>query len=265
MRDSLLSLTLGELRSEVCRYFQFGRDYDNLPSREKADVDACVRRGLRQYLSPPPLPGESHGHSWTFLRPTGTVVTEAGTGTYAMPLNFGGIVGAITFQSPDDGAFRAIEVTSMTALRSRRQGENLSSGRPEIAAVDPVSASDGQPLYPTRLQLTLWPTPDAVYTLEFQYIANIEDITTRGPETPLPGGQQHGETIISSCLAIGESMTEQPNRSGLAFTTLFLQRLAASVSLDRRLQLPSNLGQNADNSDGVYRVRRTASRVTYTP
>lgn len=262
MRDSLLSLTLGELRSEVCRYFQFGRDYDNLPSREKADVDACIRRGLRQFLSPPPLPGESHGHSWTFLRPTGTVTTADGTAVYAMPLNFGGIVGGITYQTADSGAFRPVEVTSMTALRSRKQSENMSTGRPEIAAVDPVATSSGEPAYPTRFQLTLWPTPDAVYTLEFQYIANIEDITTKGPETMLPGGQQHGETIIASCLSIGESMTEQPNA---VFMQTFMLRLSASVSLDRRLQLPSNLGTNSDSSDGVYRVRRTASRVNYTP
>ena len=261
MRDSLLSLTLGELRSEVSRFFQFGRDYDGLPSREKADVDACVRRGLRQYLSPPPLAGEAEGHSWTFLRPTGTVPTADGTATYAMPNDFGGIVGSITHQSSSDGAYRPIEVTSMSALRAKKQSQNLSSGRPEIAAIDPVVTAAGAVSYPTRFQLTLWPTPDAAYTLEFQYIANIEDITTRGPETPLPGGQQHGETLIASCLAIGESMTEN-NR--FQYMQIFMQRLAASVSLDRRLQMPANFGQNADNSDGIYRVRRTSSRVNYT-
>ena len=260
MRDSPLSLTLGELRSEVSRFFQFGRDYDGLPSREKADVDACVRRGLRQYLSPPPLAGESEGHSWTFLRPTGTVTTADGTVAYALPANFGGIVGAITHQSSSDGAYRPIEVTSLSALRAKKQAENLATGRPEIAAIDPVTAS-GEISYPTRFQMTLWPTPDAVYTLEFQYIANIEDLTLKGPETPLPGGQQHGETLIASCQAIGESMIET-NR--FQYMQIFMQRLAASVSLDRRLQSPSNLGQNSDNSDGVYRVRRTSSRVNYT-
>lgn len=261
MRDSPLSLTLGELRSEVSRFLQFGRDYDGLPSREKADVDACVRRGLRQYLSPPPLTGEAEGHSWAFLRPTGTVTTSDGTASYALPNNFGGIVGAITHQSTGDGAYRAIEVTSLSALRSKKQAQNLSTGRPEIAAIDPIATASGEISYPTRFQLTLWPTPDSAYTLEFQYIANIEDLTKMGPETAMPGGQQHGETLIASCLAIGESMIEDNRFQQMQ---IFMQRLAASVSLDRRLQMPSNLGQNADNSDGVYRVRRTSSRVNYT-
>lgn len=59
MPDSGLSLNLGELRSEICRYLQFGRSYETLPDREKADVDACVRRGMRQFLSPPPVGGTS--------------------------------------------------------------------------------------------------------------------------------------------------------------------------------------------------------------
>jgi hypothetical protein len=262
MRDSLLSLTLGELRSEICRYFQFGRDYEALNDRQRADVDATVRRGLRQFLSPPPSAGDLHGHTWSFLRPTGTVVTEDGVASYAMPSNYGGIVGVVTHQSSETGATVPIEVGSMSSLRARKQSSPSLSARPEIAAIEPVS-SGGEPQYPTRFNMILWPTPDAAYTLEFQYIANIEDLTLKGPETLLPGGQQHSETIIASCLAVAESMSEANKL--MIMMQLFLQRLSASVSLDRRLNSPSNIGQNTDNSDGMYRVRRSASRVNYIP
>ena len=261
MPDSGLSLNLGELRSEICRYLQFGRSYETLPDREKADVDACVRRGMRQFLSPPPVGGDLHSHTWSWIRPEGTLTTTASTSTYDLPENFGGIVGDLSYQSSSDGAFRPIAVTSLSAFNARKQQETLSSGRPDTCAISPKSASSGEPDRPSRFQMHLFPTPDKAYTLKYQYVATVGEFTDRPPATQMPGGQMHGETIIASCLAVAENLTtDNPGR----YMELFGQRLAASVSADRRLYMPSNLGPNTDNSDGTYRGRRTSTNVTYT-
>lgn len=262
MADQGLSLTLGELRREVARFLQFGREYEFLGDGQKADVDSCIRRGLRQFLTPPPTQGQNESHTWTWLRPLGSFATAASKASYDMPGNFGGIVGDMTYQSATDGAFRPVEVTSISALRARKQAETLSNGRPEIVALTPKSLSSGEPEIPTLFEATFYPTPDKAYTIEFQYIAAMEDFTSRDDSFSLPGGQAHGETIIASCLAVGEALTtDRPGR----YQALFMQRLASSVSADRRLYLPSNLGQNLDRSDGVFRPRRTSSQVTYTP
>ena len=242
MSDSTLSLTLGELRSEVARYLQFGRGYNDLAGREKADVDSCIRRGVRQFLSPPPVDGSTESHTWSWLRPEGTLTTVASTVSYDLPANFGGIIGPFAYQSSTDGSIRPIEVTSVSALNARKQMDTITTGRPELAAI--------------------LPTPDTVYTLKYQYVATITDFTDRGNDAQVPGGQMHAETLIASCLAIAESLTtDQPGR----YMSLFIQRLQASVSADRRLNTAANLGQNLDRSDGIFRVRRSSYTVNYTP
>lgn len=262
MSDSALSLTLGELRSEVARYLQFGRGYNDLAGREKADVDSCIRRGVRQFLSPPPVDGSSESHTWSWLRPEGTLVTVASTVSYDLPVNFGGIIGPFAYQSSSDGSIRPIEVTSVSSLNARKQMDTITTGRPELAAILPKVDSSGDPARPSSFEVTLFPTPDSAYTLKYQYVATITDFTDRGNDAHVPGGQMHAETLIASCLSIAESLTtDQPGR----YMSLFVQRLQASVSSDRRLNTAANLGQNLDRSDGIFRVRRSSYTVNYTP
>ena len=67
--------------------------YSGLSTDRKAECDAVVARGLRQFLYPPPIQGERTAHRWSFLRkpafltmnapsePTATVEVIAGVGS----------------------------------------------------------------------------------------------------------------------------------------------------------------------------------------
>tara|TARA_Y100001973_G_scaffold103647_1_gene171384 strand:+ start:4106 stop:5329 length:1224 start_codon:yes stop_codon:yes gene_type:complete len=70
-----LGLTREELREEVGRFLGYGRDVSSFSAGQKDDVNAIIRRGLRQFYHPPPIAGKSH--EWTFLRPSETMVVSA--------------------------------------------------------------------------------------------------------------------------------------------------------------------------------------------
>ena len=66
-----------------------------------------------------------------------------------------------------------------------------------------------------------------------------------------PGGQQHSETILASCLAVAEEYGETPSTQ---YRQLYQERLAASISIDGQGTTAGILGRNLDRSDsqGTY-------------
>ncbi len=114
-------------------------------------------------------------------------------------------------------------------------------GRPELAALQPLKGTGhnkGQ-----RFQLYVWPTADADYGLSFTYYVNPDALTDSFPHHM--GGMAHGETVLESCLAVAEQRLDDKSN---VHSMKFRERLAASVSLDRRSK-PQSLGYNRDRSD----------------
>lgn len=242
MPESTLAVTLNEIRSEVCRYLGFGRYYDAANSVQRDDCDLIIRRGLRQFYCPPPLKGEITSHGWTFLQPTTTLTTVAATGTYALPDDFGGIIGSFHYSS--EIYPYPVAVVSDFVLRQAQSSDD-SSARPSIAMLEPSqTASAGNPDIPTRWQVVFHPVPNAVYVFRYKYYV-VQDAAAAALDY-VPGGAMHGETILSSCLAIAETYAESPNAK---YRGYFVERLTASVLLDRRTGGVAVLGKNTDRSD----------------
>ena len=61
-----LTLTRADLEDEVGRALGYGRG--SLSGDTLEDVTVCIERGLRQFYTPEPLPGERVSHQWSFLR-----------------------------------------------------------------------------------------------------------------------------------------------------------------------------------------------------
>ena len=168
-------------------------------------------------------------------------------GNYILPKDFGGIVGpTISFEATT--GFAPIEITSESRINRLRQDNRVTQTfRPRLAAVRPISVSGALATPGQQWELMLWPIPDNVYTLHYRYLVAVEsivespDVTTNRP----PGGMFHGETIMASCLAIAETMLE-PAPSVRRREEAFMERLAASVSLDRQLTTPDTLGIAGD-------------------
>ena len=293
-----------------------------------AEVDRIMNRGLRQFYTPEPLPGERVGHRWSFLKteeslttiePTSThaggSVTVGGTGislgaaldstvtpesishvsitaadgsvfksrittvtntttlvmatayaesgvfgtntrsitvhmngTYALPASFAGIEGTISYDSffgtDPQRSDMTIEVTDITRLRDKFQYLDDRDDKPLAAAVFTTGATGTAG---TAHRIQIYPIPDAIYRL--RYVQINEPSAVASGQTPL-GGDLHGETILASCLAIAEHkiFPNSPHR----YREQYINRLRASVELDRQAYTTENLGYNGDPSDHKF-------------
>lgn len=263
MAQPTLQLTTAELRQEIQRALGYNSSYQGLHRSEQDDVDRCVKRGLRQFYNPPILPGESVVHQWSFLVARGTITTVVDDDSYQLPENFAREFGPLTW--PANNWHAPVQIVTDVELRRLAAAGAAVSGVPQYAAITPEATSGDSPNTtpdtPTRYQVTLWPTPSAVYTLTYQYYV-VQDVATSSQNPP--GGALHGETIIASCLAVVEEILNSrgAQRPGTVYRDRFYERLRSSVALDRKTGGPSTLGFNNDNSDGPYCVRERAN-VTY--
>lgn len=258
MAESTLQLTTTQLRKEVALHMGYRTEYGGLLQHQQDEVDWIINEGLRRFYSPPVLPGESRPHQWSFLTPRTTLALVAGTTTYTLPDNFGGIVDPFTYAS---GTSRApIGVVTDEELR-RRATISSSSGNPTcVAIVAKVSSDDSPnatPDIPTRWQAVFWPTPSEALTLTYRYYV-IQDAptTTLNP----PGGSLFGHVIRASCLAVLEDRLNhnRPN-SSTVHATRFREILASAVGMDRRMNNPRILGVMTDTSDGAGLYEPTVS------
>ncbi len=293
------------------------------------EVDIVMNRGLRQFYTPEPLPGERASHRWSFLKTEETLTTHAATvtgtcsvsgtavssisvaqltndvqsvshisitgsggettkftvnditditagggalaidqnyaasggtgssgltitvhynGTYALPGTFAGIEGTIAYDSffgtDPQRSDMTIEVTDITRLRDKFQYLDDRDDKPLAAAVFTTGATGTAG---TSHRIQIYPIPDAAYRL--RYVQINEPSAIASGQTPL-GGELHGETILASCLAIAEQkiFPNSPHR----YRENYINRLRASVELDRQAYNTENLGYNGDPSDHKF-------------
>ncbi|QDP55777.1 MAG: hypothetical protein Unbinned2706contig1001_38 [Prokaryotic dsDNA virus sp.] len=95
-----LGVTYDELHDEVGRALGYGRD---ATGDANVDVVACVKRGLRQFYTPEPLPGERVSHRWSFMRTVETLDTivpsESGTAS-----TFGAVLTSVSIDLSTEDA-----------------------------------------------------------------------------------------------------------------------------------------------------------------
>lgn len=88
--ESALTLSYDDLAKYVGHYLGYGRSSANWNTKQSDDVDAAIQDGYRQFLYPPPLPGERTAHTWNFLKlQTAQLATNApqSTGTVTVTLD----------------------------------------------------------------------------------------------------------------------------------------------------------------------------------
>jgi len=92
MADPTSALNYDDICKEVANYIGWGRTaYASLTKAQQTEVDAHIQAGLREFYTPPLLPGQRETHEWSFLKPWTTIVlwsTASGTVT--------GVAGAST-------------------------------------------------------------------------------------------------------------------------------------------------------------------------
>lgn len=278
MAEPTLSLTLDEVRREVARFLSFGREYDSLTDVQRADVDAVIRRGLRQFYAPPPSPAGA-AHEWSFLRPTVSLATVAGQQSYRLPDDFGAMMGSRLTRTSRHHVQGPLLVSDYH-YRSVVESSTLRAGDPAIATIRPRTAAGVEETMtvtpiesllgstwfdasagvtvPTRHDLFLFPVPDAVATYQYQYHA-IQDAVASALDHPA-GAAMHGETILASCLAIAEEYVVSPTTQ---YRQMFRERLASSIGVDRAARGGGIIGRMRATGDDRVADAPRVSLVRY--
>lgn len=254
-----LAVSYAELLEETGAFLGFGRGEaagdPAWPDRDERHLRSCVKAGVHQVYFPPLLPGTRTAHAWTFLRPVGRVLLTAAQNWAPLPEDFGGFEGAgyARVTGSDSDAGTAAEVVTPGMILALRTASPSATGRPMRLAEARVKSGGGSP---QKSRLEVYPTPDQAYTVALTYY--VVPAMLDGSHPWVYGGPEHAQTYLQSCLAAAEQ-----RRDGVRGPQweLFVDRLAASVSLDQRRQ-GERLGYNGDRGNLPRAVSRNTG-VTY--
>lgn len=252
--ESTLSTTRTDLKRIVSRYLGWTTTFASLSANEQSIVNDVVKAGESQFYNPPPILGEKLSHVWSFLTPTLTQEIDADDADYDLPDDFGGFVDGSLYFATDDNAWYPVKLTGVGKILHLRQQETT-TGQPQLAATQFKTTAQvgGQ-----RHELVLWPTPGEDYTLKGVYYSNPNAMAD---DATYPfGGQPHADALIQSCLAAAEH--HMNDERGVQWQR-YIERLAWSVSFDRKTNTPKYFGKNLDRSCGVPYERERSRYVTY--
>jgi hypothetical protein len=165
-------------------------------------------------------------------------------GDYDLPDDFGGIEGDLVYE---EGSNRSnIRIVGEGMIRSLRAG-TTSRTYPQVAAIRPMKHSTtttGQ-----RFEIMFFPIPSVTSTLSYKMLV-LPELLVASTITHPYGGAAHSDTILASCLAVAESQEDE--KRGVKWTE-FMERLAASIQIDKRMISADYLGYNSDDSDSAHK------------
>jgi len=230
----------------------YGWDSATWSHEEERHIDYAIQRGLQAFYFPPPMPtkeGFSPPIKWSFLCPTATVTLVDGTTTYTLPADFSDMSGPVSFAVGDTR--RSLAKVTEGEIRSK-QSTNSKSGDPSVYC---VRAKTTDSTAEQTKEIIVYPTPDAqsAGTVTYRYTI-VPAVLTTAAEYPY-GGRAHAETIMASCRAI---MAEGQEAFSRAYD-VFLQRLAASRSVDERVEEPED--QSWPATEPTYGTYQWLQRV----
>lgn len=247
--ESTLALQYQDLMGEVGLFLGWGRGAyfgdTAWDTRQQNIIDRTVASGLRQFYYPPPAQGMTGSYDWSFLKPTALLDFPPGVDLIPLPDDFGGFEGPLTLQTTGSTAQPwRIEWRNEGDIRRMYSLTPSQTGPPIYASETPVKgtvATAGQ-----RFQLLIFPVADMDYTLQCQYYIHPDYLSGAFPYAY--GGPAHAETILESCLAIAEERLDDVAKGQGPHGIKFMERLLASISMDRRHK-PQKIGRNLDRSD----------------
>lgn len=252
MAESTLGITYPDLLQSVGRFLGYDLTYNNWTEGERYDVDQSIKAGLNQFYNPPPLDqNRPTGHRWTFLDPVTTLATVSGTHEYDLPDDYAGVNGDMYYQGASDSLAHVIRHAGLAAVLRARQQATTGNAKPSIFAVKTVEPGN----VGTRNKLILYPTPDAAYTITYQYtvIPNMLDANNPYPH----GSSNHSETIRRSCLAAADHLVN--SNLGVEYQ-MFIEALKSSVQRDSA-HAPTNFGYNGNNDSPLVGPKQTMVTV----
>jgi len=164
-------------------------------------------------------------------------------GNYDLPDDFGGLEGDMIY--PEGSNRPNVRIIGEGKIRSLRSGTNSRSD-PQFAAIRPKKqtvTTSGQ-----RFEIMFFHVPSVTRTLSYKMLV-LPELLVDSTITHPYGGTMHSETILASCLAVAESQEEY--KRGVKWQE-FMDRLAASIQIDKKMISADYFGYNRDNSDSAH-------------
>lgn len=211
-------------------------------ARDTSQFNQILKRAEPRFYYPTLPDGQSH--TWTFLKPTVSIVTSAEQREYELPADLDHIEGDLTYSSDDSDFYLPVQLTSETRIRALERTIDTTA-YPEWAATRVAEPSDGSERQ--KQTLILHPTPDAEYKLSFRYVAIPCPISSTNPYHL--GGPVHTRTYMLAFLAEAEQMLDDDGKGNNR--AAFLEALQASVAFDKK-RGPELIGYNGDASTSQF-------------
>ena len=181
--------------------------------------------------------------AWAEDTETAASYTLRHDGNYDLPDDFGGLEGDMVYA---EGSYKPnVRIIGEGKIRSLRSG-TTSRTYPQFVAIRPKKqtvTTTGQ-----RFELMFFPIPSVTNTLSYRMLVLPELLVTSTITHPY-GGAMHSETILASCLAAAESSEDEIR--GVKWQE-FMDRLAASIQIDKKMISAEHFGYNRDNSDSAH-------------
>jgi hypothetical protein len=256
--ESTLSVGLPELRQAVGYYLGMGHGVDVAwTASQILEIDGVVQSGIRRVYYPPAINANVSGYEWSWLRPDTTIaISVAGGYDYDLPDDFGRLIGVLHYAK--DKYLPSLVVVAAGKIQDMRAAGEI-TGPPTYAATRYKSSTGaaGQ-----KQEIIFFPTPDASYTLSYEYEAYNGALTVSYPY-PL-GGMQLAELYIESCLALAESRIH--DEVGIHMQQ-YQALLVDAISRDRKrgAQTYGKMGQpeTVEESDYSRRYSGPVYPITY--
>jgi hypothetical protein len=192
-----LAVNFTTATKRVSDFLGFTSTYDTAPTG--ANLTRCqdiVYRAYRKFLFPM-NPDTKQVHIWSFLRKTGTLITEASKYQYTLPSDFVGLVSGFKFDAGENKDNpQKIDISKLRAKRSISTG---TTDNPDFYAI-----TSGLYSLETGTTYEVWfcKTPNTALTYKYIYIFD--------PEKPsattdlFVGGIRAGEVVLALALGIAE-------------------------------------------------------------
>lgn len=189
---SSLALSFENIYKKVSEFLGLGSSPADSNLTKVKDI---VYRGYRRFLYPAnPQTGEVY--IWSFLRKSGTLITQTGQGDYPLPSDFTGLIFGFKFDAGEnEDNPKRIDMSKLKSMRSVA----ITTGTPEYYAinVNPYDVETG-----LFYGVSFYKPPSAALTYKYEYVFD--------PPKPVEttdlfvGGVRASEVILDCALAAAE-------------------------------------------------------------
>ena len=217
-------ITYQEILSDMGDYLGYTSDSTTWTTQERAKVDRFIKQGMVRFYYPKPANATDPYHEWYFLQRNATLTTAAGTAEYDLPTDLWDLTQEILITQPSSYYNQTIvRVREFDVRDAQRRLRNRSF--PQIFALQKLTYNAN---VRERYRVIFYPTPQAVFTLEYRYMVQPPLLSATDPN-PL-GGPQYSEVIREACLAVAE---EREFRGDTRHQAIFERLLANAIAQDR--------------------------------